>query len=68
MHPDLLRALAKARHDDFLNTYPVRKQPRAPFRRHLPLFFRSRHRLGALLIRTGVRLIGEPRPEVELAN
>lgn len=68
MHPDLLRALAKARQDDLLNTYPTRRPPRARLDMRRPPFTRSRHRLGSLLIRTGVRLIGDRRAEVELAN
>ena len=68
MHPDMLRALAKARQDDLLNTYPTRRPPRARMNERQPLFTCSRQRLGSLLIRTGVRLIGDRRAEIELAN
>ena len=68
MHTDLLQALAKARHDDLLNTHPGRGQPRARFKEHGPLFTRSRHRLGSLLIRAGARLVGDRRAVLELAH
>jgi hypothetical protein len=69
MHPDMLRTLAKARQDDLLNTYPTtRRPPRARLSERRPQFTRSRHKLGSLLIRTGVRLIGDRRAEIELAN
>ncbi len=58
MHPELLRALAKGRHEDLLNTYPSRGQPRVRFNEHLPPFSRLRLLLGSLLIRAGARLSG----------
>jgi hypothetical protein len=61
MHPELLRALAKARHEDLLNARPCRGQPKIHFNQHLPLFVRSRQRVGSLLIRAGARLIGDGR-------
>jgi hypothetical protein len=68
MHSDLARALAKARQDDLLNTYPTRRLSRARLNERRTLFTRSRHGLGSLLIRTGVFLIGDRRAEIELAN
>ena len=67
MHPDLLRALAKARHEDLLNTHPSRGQPAARTSGQLPLIPASRRRLGSLLIRTGARIMGEGRTPLELA-
>jgi len=67
MHPDVLRALAKGRHDDLLNTYPSRGQPRVRLNGHPPLVLRSRHRLGSLLIRAGARLSGDRRDALALA-
>ncbi len=68
MHPDLLRALARARQDDLLNTYPAPTRPKVRLSERLPLVSRTRHRVGALLIRTGVRLSGDRQSGVELAN
>lgn len=68
MHTDLLRALAKARHEDLLNTHPPRGQPRVRLHGHLPLFSRSRHRVGSLLIRAGARVMGDRRAVLELAH
>lgn len=69
MHPELIRALAKGRHEDLLNAYPSRGQPRVRRNEHGSLFSRSRHRVGALLIHAGARLIGDGRAvrELELA-
>jgi len=63
MHPELLRTLAKARHDDLLNTHPARGQPKFRLIEHLPRFSGSRRWLGSLFIRAGARLTGE-RPGV----
>jgi hypothetical protein len=68
MHPELLRALARARHDDLVNKHQTQGLPRA--RRHAcsPRFARSRQRLGSLLIWAGARLIGDQRAALELAQ
>lgn len=66
MHTDLLRALAKARHEDLLNTHPARGQPRVRLHGHPSLFSRSRRRVGSLLIRAGSRVIGDRPAELEL--
>lgn len=68
MHPELLRALAKARHEDLLNTRPARGQPRVRRNEHLPWFAGTRRRLGSLLIRAGARLSGDRRAWLELAH
>lgn len=68
MHPEMLRALGRARHDDLVNTYPSRGQPRIRFNQHQSLFSRSRRRLGGLLIRAGARLIGDRRVALDLAH
>ena len=67
MHPELLRALAQARHEDLLNRQ-TRDQPRFQINDHSPSFARLRHRMGTLLIRVGARLIGDHRPPLELAR
>jgi hypothetical protein len=68
MHPELLRALAKARHDDLLFERRSRGQPF--FRSHdgSRRFPRSRQRMGALLISVGTRLSGEGRAALELSH
>jgi hypothetical protein len=69
MHPEILRVLATARHDDLLGTYPSRGQPRArPPKEHEPLLARSRHRLGLLLVRAGARLMGDRPGALDLAH
>jgi hypothetical protein len=68
MHPDLLRALARARHNDLLDTHPSRGQPKVRLSGPPPLFSRARHRLGALLIRAGARLTGDQRAALDLAH
>jgi hypothetical protein len=70
MHPDVLRALAKARHEDLLehrtsrqahsiSIHPSDRAPRRP---------RVRQRVGSVLIWAGARLIGERPPELELTH
>jgi hypothetical protein len=61
MHPELLRALAKATHEDLLNQGRTRGQPRVGLDHHSSLFARSRKRVGSLLIWAGGRLIGDQR-------
>lgn len=68
MHPELLRALAKARHEDLLNNRRTRAQPRFRLNDHSRPFARSRHRVGSLLIWVGARLIGDQRAALELAR
>jgi hypothetical protein len=68
MHPDLLRALAKARHEDLLNKPRTRGQPRAQLDDDLPRMPRSRQRMGALLAWAGSRLIGDQRAALELTH
>jgi hypothetical protein len=68
MHPELLRALAKARHEDLLNARRPRGQPTVRIDDHSPRFRRSRQRVGSLLIWVGARLIGDQRAAVELAH
>jgi hypothetical protein len=61
MHPDLLRALAKARHEDLLNdARHIRRGRVRPHNRSM-WFARSRRLVGSLLIWAGARLIGDPR-------
>ncbi len=67
MHPELLRALAKARHEDLLNERPTRGHSRVLVDDHSPRFPRSRQRVGSLLIWAGARLIGAQRAALELA-
>jgi hypothetical protein len=68
MHPELLRALAKARHEDLLNERRTRGQPRVRLDNHSPRFARSRRRAGSLLIWAGARLIGDRAAALELAH
>ena len=68
MHPELLRALGKARHEDLLNERRTRSQPRIRLDDHSPRFLRSRPRVGALLIWAGAHLIGDRRAALELAH
>jgi hypothetical protein len=67
MHPELLRALGKARHEDLLNerrAIPPRVRPDDDS----PRFPRSRQRLGSLCIWAGELLIGDRRARLELAH
>jgi hypothetical protein len=63
MHPDFLRALAKARHEDLLSEHPSRRQARVRVEDETPRFARSRRRVGSLLIWLGARLIGDQRDQ-----
>jgi hypothetical protein len=67
MHPELLQALGKARHEDLLNAGRARRQPRVRLD-DAPRFPRSRRRIALLLIRLGELLIGDGRPGLELAH
>jgi hypothetical protein len=68
MHPELLRTIAKDRHEDLLAPHPARGQPRVRHREHVPLFSRTRHRLGSVLIRAGGRLVDDRPGELDLAR
>jgi hypothetical protein len=68
MHPELLRTLAKARHEDLLDTHPARGQPKRRPNEHRPLLSGSRHLLGSLLIRAGARLGGDQPAPLDLAH
>jgi hypothetical protein len=68
MHPDLLRALAKARHEDLLTKRQNPGHPRVQRDAHPPRFARSRQRLGSLLIWAGSHLIGNQRAALEPAR
>jgi len=68
MHPDLLRVLAKARHDDLLNRRGTLVQTRIRRDDDSRRFLRSRRRVGSLLIWAGARLMGDHRDPLELAH
>jgi hypothetical protein len=68
MHPDMLRALARARHQDLLNGHRTRGQSRVRPHNQLPRFARSRQRVGSLLIWAGARLVGGERAALELTH
>jgi hypothetical protein len=68
MHPELLRALGQARHEDLLNRSRVRAQPRGRPDHSLSAFTRSRQRVGSLLVWAGARLIDDQRVAIELAH
>ena len=50
MHPEMLRALARARHADLLSEHPTRGWPTVRLGHHPPRFHRSRQRVGSVLI------------------
>jgi hypothetical protein len=68
MHPELLRALGKARHEDLLSEGRTRRQPRVQHGDDSPRFPRSRKRFGSVLIWAGELLIGDRRAGLELAH
>ena len=68
MHPELLRALAKTRHEELLARRQNPGHSRARQNSHSPRLVRARRRLGSLLIGTGARLIGDQRAALELAQ
>jgi hypothetical protein len=68
MHPELLRALGKARHEDLLNVHRTRERPRVRLNDHSPRFSRSRQRLGSPLVWAGERLIRDRPAALELAR
>ena len=68
MHPELLRALAKARHADLLSEGRPPWHPRAGPDYHLPRIVRARQWAGSLLIGAGGRLIGDNRARLELTH
>jgi hypothetical protein len=68
MHPELLRALAKARHQDLLNKPRTRGQPRVRLDDRSRRFPRSRQRVGSVLVWAGTRLIGDQRGALELTH
>jgi hypothetical protein len=68
MHPELLRALAKARHQDLLTEPRNRAHARVRFVDHSPRFSRSRQRVGSILVWTGSRLMGDQQTSLELTH
>jgi hypothetical protein len=68
MHPDLLRALAEARHQDLLDERRTSWQPRIQRDDHSMRLPRARQRVGSLLIWAGARLMGDRRAALELAH
>jgi hypothetical protein len=59
MHPEILRALAKARHDDLLDECRTRAHARVRHDHRAPRFVRARQGVGSLFLWAGARLIGE---------
>ncbi len=68
MHPELLRALGQARHEDLLTTHRSRGHPRIRRDDPSPRFRRLRQRVGSLLIWAGARLMGDRQAALELAQ
>jgi hypothetical protein len=68
MHPELLRALAKARHEDLLTKRQKPGHPRVKRDAHSLRFGRWRQRLGSLLIWAGAHLVGDQRTALEPAQ
>ena len=66
MHPDMLRALAQARHEDLLNGRRPRRA-RVRLDEH-PRFARIRGRVGRMLIWAGARIMGEQSAALEFAH
>jgi hypothetical protein len=66
MHPELIRALAKARHEDLLSERRFQGHPRAGPADRPSLFSRSRQLAGSMLIWAGARVIGDKRARLEL--
>jgi hypothetical protein len=67
MHPELLRALGKARHEDLLNEHRIRRQPRVRDD-DSPRFPRSRQRIRSLLIWTYELLMDDRGAGFELVD
>jgi hypothetical protein len=67
MHPELLRVLGQARHEDLLDKGRKREQTSLRPRHQLPRFTRSRQRVGSLLIWAGARLIDDQKVAIELS-
>jgi hypothetical protein len=68
MHPELLRALAKARHEDLLTRRQNPGHPRAQRDAESLRFAGSRQWLGSLLIWAGTHLIGHQGAALEPAQ
>jgi hypothetical protein len=61
----MLRALARARHEDLLNGHRTRGLPKVRLDKHLP---GSRRRAGSVFIWAGARLLGKERGSLELTH
>jgi hypothetical protein len=66
MHPELLRALGKARHEELLNASRDQGLPRLHNRS--PRFSRFRERISILLVWAGARVLGDRRAALELVQ
>jgi hypothetical protein len=67
VHPELLRALAKARHHDLLDRPRTRVRARVQDG-STDRLSRPRQRVGLLLVWAGSRLIGDQRSVLELTH
>jgi hypothetical protein len=72
VHPELLRALAKTRHADFLRDQEFRESraDRSTSRARVPgtSIGRVRRTVGAALVSAGTSLLGDNRPNIDLLN
>jgi hypothetical protein len=68
MHPEVLRALAKSRHEELLSGHPTRRQARVRHDYPAPRAARSRRRVGSLLIWVGARIAGDQKAALELRH
>jgi hypothetical protein len=68
MHPELLRALARARHEDLLTKRLNQGHPRVRRAADAPRPARCRQWLGSVLIWAGAHLIGDERAALEPAQ
>ena len=68
MHPDLLRALAKARHEELIGGRRTRTPVRVRPGDKEPRFARPRRWVGSLFISVGARLVGDQRAPLEFGH
>jgi hypothetical protein len=68
MHPELIRVLAKARHEDLLSERGTRGFSTVRPDDQSLRFPRARRRVGSLLMWAGARLIGDQGAALELGS
>jgi hypothetical protein len=68
MHPELLQALAKAKHRDLLDRGRAPQQPKVRLNHRSGRLARARKPVGSLLIWAGARLIDDEQMTLKLAQ